>query len=232
MGKRGGAKRRSTKGMTVVSRNYIRGLIKKADSQGRYSPQYSYLILRDQGLVALLYLAGRRISELVGRTYEYEKGPLKGQLDIYEGVTLEDFEKDTIKGREVLRMRCRILKKGSWKKGLKEVTETINIRASDPLTQYVEAWLVWLLEHERGWEDKVFSISRQRAWQILTSLDPKINNHWCRHQRMSHAAEVMDPYDLQAFARWESIEPATSYVHRAPGRILDRLEEADKLAER
>ena len=204
--------------------------MQKADTPGRYSPQYEYLVQRDQCLISLLYLSGRRISELVGRTYYYTRGPHEGEVDTYEGVTLADFEKDVIRGRDVLRMQCRILKKGRWSTEIKKATATINLRAADPLIKYVEQWLVWLMEHTENWDAPIFNISRQRCWQIITEIEPSINCHWHRHMRLTHLSETMSVYRLREFAHWQSIEPAVSYVHASPGGQLEAIEQADKLA--
>lgn len=226
---RGGSKRRKTKGLNIVDRNYIHSLIGKAD-ETQYSLGYEYLKLRDKALIALLYLSGRRISELVGRTYEYTRGSHAGEVDVYKGVTLSQVWTGFVKGMKVLKMKCRILKKGSWKKGLKEVPATINIHYNDPLTQHVVAWLEYLRNHGYKDSDPIFKIKRARAYQIITALDPDVWPHWLRHQRFSHVAETMDPYDLKEYAIWESIEPAADYVHRSPGRLLDKVKQADKLA--
>lgn len=226
---RGGSIRRKTKGLSIEDRSYIHRLIEKVDAT-KYSEGYEYLKLRDKALITLLYLSGRRISELVGRVYEYTRGPKTSEVDVYSGVLLGQIWVGYVKNIKVLKMKCRILKKGSWKKGLKEVSATINIHYDDPLTQHVVAWLEYLRNHGYKDSDTVFKIKRARAYQIITALDPDVWPHWLRHQRFSHVAETMDPYDLKEYAVWESIEPAADYVHRSPGRLLDKVRQADRLA--
>jgi len=256
MGKRGGAKRRSTKDLPPVSRQYILNLIKKVDSL-HYDDFWKKWV---KALIALLYLSGRRISEIVGRKYP-ERGP---PIDVYEGVKMEDFEIVSVAGRRVLRMHCRILKKGRLKivcprcgmlnakenrfcskcglelaplnlqeiekGGIRQVWADIHMRLDDPLIDYVLDWLKYL--KSIGHKGRVFPITtRQRAWQIMKEIDPNIWNHWFRHQRFTHISEVMDPYELKEFAHWETIEPAVAYVHRSPRRILEKIERADKIWE-
>ena len=250
-GPHGGAIRRKTKDIPPVDRKYIFGLIDKVDQQtygysikGGLSPDEQ--TLRNKALVAMLYLSGRRISELLGRAYHE---------DVYSGIQIGDLQLGRIGRHEVLRVHIRILKKGTRKKKcpactrlnpsdsivcsrcsrdlttvkpsgkLKEVFVWKNIRTEDPLCQHILAWLIYL--KERRYEGKLFNIKRSRAWQIMIQLDPDIWNHWFRHQRLTQLSDVMDPYELKEFAEWESITPAVSYIHRAPGRILSKIEKAD-----
>lgn len=254
-GPHGGAIRRKTKDLPSVDREYIMGLINRVDTteygysiRGGLTPQEQNM--RNKGLVAMLYLSGRRISELLGRRY-YE--------DVYEGVKVGDLKLGKVGRHKVLRMHVRILKKGTRKKRcpsctrlnpsdsmvcsrcghdlafiktsgkLKEVKVWKNLRVADPFCQYIMDW--WTHLKNKGYEGPLFNINRHRAWQILIQLDPDVWNHWFRHQRLTQLSEVMDPYDLKEFAEWESIKPAVDYVHRAPGRILSKIEKADKVVE-
>lgn len=255
-GKRGGAKRRSTEGLPPVNRQYIIGLIEKVDRL-HYDDVWKRWV---KALIALLYLSGRRISEILGRKYP-ERGP---PVDIYEGVKMKSFSVVNVAGRKVLKMHCRILKKGRLKivcpqcrklnskdarfcsdcglelaplnieelekGGIRQVWADIPMRLKDPLMKYVLDWLTFLQRNNHV--GRVFPItSRQRAWQIMIEIDPNIWNHWLRHQRFTHVSETMDPYELKEFAKWETIEPAVDYVHRSVKRILEKTEKADKIWE-
>ena len=77
-----------------------------------------YLAMRDASLIAFEFLFKIRVSEGVGRVFPEDwKDRLRSQfLDKYEGIRLNDFEVATIKGREVLRYRLMVLKRGCRKK--------------------------------------------------------------------------------------------------------------------
>jgi len=218
--------RRSGKKITVVPRSYIVELIRKVDSmkygysiKGSLSPTEQKL--RNKCLIALLYLSGRRISELTGRVATYEN-----QIDEWEGVFTEDFTTGQIEDEGILRMKYRVLKRGYAKSGLKVVMAFVDIRLSDPLSQHVTEWLRYL--KHKGYE-KVFNISRQRCWQIVRAIDPNIWNHWFRHIRLTHISDTMNPWELKEFAKFARLETALAYVHQVPVKILTKVREADKL---
>jgi len=249
-----------------VSRREIQTLLDRVDNMKTKSgrPISERLKPRNKVLISLLYLSGRRVSELLGRVYDYRESEQKliewyeregkkvpeklllrfetedREPDVYMGVTLADFKK--AEDGSWLQMRCRVLKKGSWDDGLKEVIEWIEpIFLDDPFTAHVMKWINLLkAENERRrkpldeGEVKLFRIGASRAWQIVSELDPKNEiigkTHWFRHQRMSHLSEVMDPYELRSFAKWETIEPAVAYVHGASGRRAAKVRKADQKA--
>jgi len=218
--------RRSGKNIEVVSRSHIVELIQKVDSmkyghsiKGSLNPQEQKL--RNKCLIALLYLTARRISELVGRVAIYEN-----QIDRWEGVFIEDFRTGRLEEEDTLRMRYRVLKRGHSKNSLKVVMAFVDMRLSDPLSQHVTEWLRYL--KHKGY-NKVFNITRQRAWQIITEIDSNIWNHWFRHLRLTHVSDTMNPWELKEFAKFARLETALAYVHQAPVKILAKTREADKL---
>ena len=224
---RGGAKRRSTKGLITVRRNYIENLISKVDVMDYGFGLKSGLTpkeqrMRNKALIALLYLSARRISEIVGRT---KKLP-NGDLDVWEGVTLEDFRFGEVENEKIMRMRIRVLKRGRVAKGLKVVMDYVDIRLSDPLSKYIIDWLNYCKQNDYN---KPFDLTRQRVWQILHELDPNIWTHWFRHQRLTHLSDVMDPFELKDFAKFARLETALNYVHKSPTKILGKIREADEL---
>ena len=223
---KGGYKRKSTVGMVPVSFSKIEKLILAVAKQN-----YGYSIkgglsredqiMRNQALIVLLYYSARRISELVGRTLKLEDG----SSDVWEGVKVKDFRYDTMKKRDVLIMKVRILKKGRAKKdSIRKVFREIALDINWPRMQLLISWL----EHQRGYgpETKMFALNRSRAYQILRALDKGVFNHWFRHQRFSHLGEYLTPYQLnERLGFWESVNPSISYVH---GRVGAYLEAGDK----
>ena len=121
-------------------------------------------------------------------------------------------------------MRYRVLKRG--RNEPKSVMAYVDMRMSDPLTEYIVDWLRFV---ENSEESKVFAISRQRAWRIMTEIDPNIWNHWFRHQRLTHASDTMNPWELKEFAKFSRLETATRYVHESPVKLMAKIREADKL---
>lgn len=219
MGKAGGAKRRSMKRRAPVSRGYIEDLIKKVDLQdygfsviGGLSPQQQKL--RNKALISMLYLSARRISEIVGRSYAG---------DTWGGVKVSDFRYDTLGGVKVLIMNTRILKKGTKNDGLREEYADVILDSRDtPFITHLENWI----NHQtQTGEEKLFPICRSRAYQILKDIDPIIvGPHWFRHQRLSHLAEYLNPYELtEQIGFWETMDPAISYVHGRVGSFLDAI---------
>ena len=72
-------------------------------------------------------------------------------------------------------------------------------------------------------------VGRKRAWEIIVEVtDKKSWSHWFRHQRLSHLASRMDPYQLAEFAHWVDIRPALKYVHRERGSMIEAIKKADE----
>lgn len=217
----GGYKRRSTYGMVPVSFGYIENLIRKVDKT-KYP---EILKLRNKALIVLLYYSARRISEIVGRKLELDNG----EVDVWEGVRIKDFRFDTRKRRDIMIMKVRILKKGKAKKeSVRKVFREVVMCCDWPL---IDLFLEWFEDRKQyGENTKLFNITRTRAYQILKELDKRvIGNHWLRHQRLSHMAEHLTPFELnERLGFWERLDPAISYVH---GRIGTYLDAADKVTE-
>lgn len=218
---KGGYKRRETKGMIPVSFDYIKGLVSKVDET--HYPRY--MKLRNKALIVLLYYSARRISEILGRKLKLDDG----SLDVWPGVCVKDFRFDKRKGRDIIIMRARILKKGKAKQdSIREVFREVVMYCDWPL---MEIFLKWLQDcKNQGSTTKLFNIGRSRAYQILTELDKRvIGNHWLRHQRLSHMADFLTPFQLnERLGFWESLAPSISYVH---GRVGVYLEAGDKVVE-
>jgi len=218
---KGGYKRASMEGVAPVPRGYVAGLLKRVDKTeygtrvgGGLTPLEQRM--RNKALISLLYLSARRISELVGRTCTTKKGKtLK-----WEGVRVRNFTRMEIAGRQVLVMRTQILKKSKV-----YLADTILSMGDEPFISHVLKWINYLGDRH-GEDAKLFEVNRSRCFQIVKQLDPKINDHWFRHMRLSHLAEYLNPYQLtKRIGFWESINPAVSYVH---GRVGDYLEALEK----
>jgi len=251
-----GAKRRNQKTFPPITRSEFAKYLEKAQAT-RYASQPE-LAIRDASLLAFEFLFKTRVSEAVGRVYpESNRKDLTFDRvdfrDVYEGVKVSDFQIAKVKGRDVLRVRFRVLKRGRRKRichicekrnaqdssfcrfcgssldaakfdcKLREVWEWDNVRLDDPFTAYILEWLDFL--KSKDYEGRVWSISRQRAWQIMKNLG--IMNHTQRHRRATQLADTHDAFELK-----EALHRATipfEYVHHTESRALEKTEEADRI---
>jgi hypothetical protein len=218
--------------MAPVPREYVVALLDRIDETeygwqvggGKFSPKEQKM--RNKALVSLLYLSARRISELVGRTYTTKPGKRRKRRKrlVWRGVKVSDFSKMKIEGRDVLVMKCEILKKSR-----RRPADVILSMEDHPFIDHITVWIDYLRERY-GEDTKLFDINRFRCFQLLKQLDPNINNHWFRHMRLSHLAEYLNPYQLtERIGFWESVQPAINYVH---GRVSDYLEAVENICER
>lgn len=213
------------------------------------------LAMRDASLLAFEFLFRVRVSEAVGRVYPQSKKLRDAavHIDKYEGVQLEDFQIGKVKGKKVLRVKFRVLKRGRKRKlcdecnvananrakfcafcgkelreaivdyRLKEFWEWDSVRLDHPFVHYIMEWLNYL--NAKGYHGKVWNISRQRAWQIMRELG--IMNHTQRHWRATQLADTMDAFELK-----EALHRATvpwEYVHRGESKRLQKEKKADKI---
>lgn len=97
--------------------------------------------------------------------------------------------------------------------------------ADEPFIGHILSWLEHQNEHN---ENKYVNLGRNRVYQILHELSPKIvGPHWFRHMRLSHLAETLSIYELNAkVGFWESIEPAIAYVHGKTSKYLEACRRA------
>jgi ribosomal protein L40E len=247
--------KRSSADFPNITRSQFAQILEKARNT-RYV-RHPYLALRDASLIAFEFLFKTRVSESVGRVFPEDKKDKQRSkfLDNYEGIRLNDFEISTVKGREVLRCRFRVLKRGCRKKicescrvrnsleanycrecgstlvavkydsRLKEHYVWDSVRLDDPFVNYIIEWLDFLKVNVRDLNPRVWGITRQRAWQICKRLG--IMNHTQRHWRATQLADAMDPFTLK-----EALHRATmpfEYVHRAESRRLEQEEKADRI---
>lgn len=167
---------------------------------------------RDACLVALLFLSGRRISELIAlqkrdlqltssgfltvstfneknfrytpnREYTVEK---EGEYTEYlKSYNPENYEKQTIKIPRALRYYMPI-----------RIDISRSTASYRELGRYIENHLATLTEedyvfHRMGrWGHMKGHIGRVCAYKIITKLDPSIWLHWFRHQRFTQVYNI------------------------------------------
>jgi len=110
-----GKKRRATDFPNITRSEFAKVLEKARNTRYVRRP---YLAMRDASLIAFEFLFKTRVSEGVGRVFPEDRKDRQRSkfLDKYEGIRLDDFDVATVRGREVLRCRFRVLKRGCRKK--------------------------------------------------------------------------------------------------------------------
>lgn len=181
-------------------------VLKMEEIKGWFFPR----IMRDRALIAVLYLTGGRVGEIV------RQGFLGTGRD---GLTKEDIT--TIKqGKRKYRIfTIRNLK--NEKRKIKELPVSEDDPITKKLLEYVDVYTENLLKDE-----PLFPISTRRARAIVEKhMGRGISPHYFRHMRLTHLArdKELNEWELATYAGWTSAQPARHYVHDDPKKLFAKL---------
>jgi len=170
----------------------------------------------DKRVFAMLqYLTAARPEELC----RFRRGDV-----VLKSMKREDIWTEVIDGQECIAIRLRVLKKRKEKKYRLVCLPFANKREGYIIKQVWD----WVKEQE----GELFPFNRVTAWRYVTKpfrekfhVDVHIK-HPLRHVRLTHLVTIygFDAFDLTAFAGWEDIKPATSYVHKQKEMVKKLLQ--------
>ena len=154
---------------------------------------------RDAALIAALFETGGRVSEVL--QLQNEMFLNKPNFYVVRAMpVLKRYEKlSTCKDQDG---------KTKFETRTSKAYRTFPIRKNDPL---LPTLIDWVEQHPKN----LFKITRQRAYQIVSSLDPGVWPHWFRSQRASQLAfeHGFRSEELVEFFNWKDYETALRYAH-------------------
>jgi len=194
---------------------------------------------RDKALVAFIYMTGCRISEILGTmkvSNKYTIEDIKNKVPYKERVPLkkEEYKVEPIR-KENIEINegddiIRIYNVMCLKRKFENHRRTIPIIISQE-KEFVDIFIRHYKLLSDG--DALFSINRQRAWQIINKnmvkyIDGKairLFNHFLIHERCSHLAaqKNFSPLDLQKFRGWRDTSQASVYAHLNTEDIANKM---------
>ncbi|MCJ7731591.1 site-specific integrase [Candidatus Bathyarchaeota archaeon] len=172
------------------------------------------LIIRDQALIAALFLTGGRVSEVVGlRVSNFEVLPL--DIRVKGMAVLKRYKKIDSYLDEQGRKRF-VTEKITMTRG------TFSISRDEPLVPYLLDWIKESEDYLFPSPSRNLHLCRQRAYQIVTSIGDRVGvqvwNHWFRSQRASQLATEYS-FDIQVLAdwfKWSKLDTARIYTKLDP----------------
>jgi len=188
-------KKRSPKRMAMMNRADLKFLIDSIGNQ------------RDRALIAMLYLTGARIDEILG-----------SKKWLIEGIKPKQFVEDVFNGYKIVTVV-----------GIQTLKKKEIIKRSIPILYEQEKdFIKYIIDYvqfkEIGQDELIFPITRQRAWQIIrekTGLFP----HFFRHIRLTHLTVNygFTETELMQFVSWKNTAPAAFYVHLSTKNIIEKM---------
>lgn len=100
-------------------------------------------------------------------------------------------------------------------KKTKPYTETriLTFKRHNKYVQIFEDYVVWTLKLELDDEVKLFTLSRQLANYYIKKLNENVSPHAFRHSRFQKLADLgANPIQLKAFGGWKKMETVMKYV--------------------
>jgi integrase len=146
---------------------------------------------RDKALIAMLYLSGQRITEI---------------LKLTRGNIMVDPSRPDIIIVSFLIQKRR--DNGSPLIPRHRLPLGLNL-------PFMDEFLKWANNFSEP-SSRLFSITRQHAWEIVKKLNPNTYPHFFRHTRLSMLAEsgASGP-ELMIWAGWSDLRPAGNYLSRS-----------------
>lgn len=207
--------------------------LKGSDALSKITPEQLYNSMlkldegKEQALMAILYLTGARVEEIV----MYQKirwGKKRVQIvregyasknawvqdyknrikvgDIKLGVTRQDIKRETIKNIDCVVIRIRTLK--NRKKHSRSIPIRLDREYNKRIYNLLERYVNTLLEQE-----ELFKFGIRNAERILAKVD--INPHSLRDLRLTHLVRYENYSDqlLKEYAGWTDSRPSANYIH-------------------
>lgn len=196
-----GDKRRSAKNLEVKTLDYFVDICQRATTT------------RDACLPSMLFLSGRRISEVVG----LQKKDITINQDF---MTINTFNLKAF--RSTPNKEFTLLMREKYY-SLIAIDISRTTEAYQKLGVFIEAHLQSLKENEYVFERQrgTGHIGSGMAYLIVRSLDPDVWPHWFRHQRFTQVYNVTknyatDPFDvvmaLHDFTKHRRIDTTMNYI--------------------
>lgn len=157
---------------------------------------------RNKALIAMIYLTGARISEVLA---------LKP-----EDITVEG---------EFMVVTLRTKKK---RRGVLIRKVPVSLRENRELVTVFADWFKWVRQDQPIFyseRDPAKPIGQIWAWKILKRACPDMWLHLLRHIRLSELATKLNPFELMAYAGWTDVRPAMTYVHLGWKQLAKRMSE-------
>jgi len=156
-----------------------------------------------QCLIAIMWLYGKRISEVVPLTV------------------------NSVRVSNYLSIGFNVLKKKSHKDPGVKLRFTKRVTLENPYTDYVVNWHKEIKKSHRFLfyrpQTKMGHIYRQYANEVLKSLSPRISPHLFRHSLATQMAEEgATAYQLINWFDWDRTDTALEYIRRS-GRMTQEL---------
>lgn len=176
---------------TIMSPEEVGEMIKKADRA------------RDECLIAVHYLTGARVSEIIELKREH--------------ITITD---------EELTIRFKARKKRTYGPLLK--TDKLIFSRDAPFTDRISDYL---LENNFNDDDYIFPgrgehLTRQRVWQIIKGLNPQTSSHFFRHTRLNKLSRK--GFNLEDLRKWSGRKTSpTEYMEKSEKDIRKIGREVD-----
>ena len=153
--------------------------------------------LRDKTLCSLTYLTAGRIKEV---------------LSIYKGdiTTVKKFEQDWL----MVNMKREKVTDKKFNRKIIPISIEKEKDFVKPILKYLEIY--------RG--DKLFSITPQRAWQLIKRYFD-FHPHFFRHIRLTHLVTIYDfsEQELMQYAGWTSSNPSKYYIQLKYTDLMKKL---------